>query len=271
MAASVGAVRHALFLAPFDQLADPHALVDVAAAAEEAGWDGVFLWDHVLRPPDESQDIADAWIALAAMACATTRIRLGTMVTPLVRRRVQVLARQTVTLDHLSKGRLVLGIGLGVDGGRELSAFGEETDPRRRGEHTDEAVVALHGLWSGERTTVHGRDVWVDGVTFLPRPVQRPRIPTWFAARGDALRPARRAGRHGDGLFPIEVDRSRLARMLDAVAAERGSLEGFDVAVRLSDGPSAFVDLRVTWVLHDFPPDVELAAVHSHITRAERS
>ncbi len=264
-------MRHALFLAPFNHLVDPHVMVEVAVAAEEAGWDGLYLWDHVLRPAEESRDIADAWIVLAAIACHTSRLRIGPMVTPLVRRRVQKVARETVTLDHLSRGRLTLGIGLGVDSGRELSGFAEETDPRRRGAHTDEAVIALQGLWSGERTTVHGHDVWVDGVTFRPRPLQQPRIPTWFAARGDALRPARRAGRHGDGLFPIEVDRDQLGRMLEAVAAERGSLDGFDVAIRSSDHPSALADLGVTWVLHDFAPDTSVNAVLRHIERAERA
>lgn len=263
-------MRHALFLAPFNHLADPHVMVELAVAAEEAGWDGLYVWDHVLRPPEESQDIADAWIVMAAIACHTERLRIGPMVTPLVRRRVQKVARETVTLDHLSRGRLTFGVGLGVDSGRELSAFAEATDPRRRGDHTDEAVVALHGLWSGERTTVHGRDVWVDGVTFLPRPVQQPRIPTWFAARRGALRPARRAGRHGDGLFPIEIDRDQLGPMLEAVAAERSTLDGFDVAVRLSDGPSRLADLGVTWVLHDFAPDTSVEAVLRHIERAER-
>lgn len=264
-------MRHALFLPPFNALADPLALVELSTAAEEAGWDGFFLWDHVLRPVQETREILDPWVVLAAVATATQRIRLGTMVTPLVRRRVQKLARETVTLDHLSGGRLVLGVGLGVDSGRELSAFGEPTDPRRRGDHTDEAIAALHGLWSGEETTLVGDHVHVDGVRFLPPPVQQPRIPTWFAARGDAIRPARRAGRHGDGLFPIEVDRGQLGRMLDAVAAERGTLDGFDVAVRDIDDPAALADLGATWVLHGRDTDATVTEVHEIIEQADRS
>jgi alkanesulfonate monooxygenase SsuD/methylene tetrahydromethanopterin reductase-like flavin-dependent oxidoreductase (luciferase family) len=256
-----GEVRHALFLPPFNALADPHALIELALAAEEAGWDGFFLWDHLLRPVDESREVLDPWIVLAGIAARTQRIIIGPMVTPLVRRRVQKLARETVTLDHLSRGRLVLGVGLGVDSGRELSAFGEPVDARARGDHTDEAIVALHGLWSGEPTTLRGDHVHVDDVTFLPRPVQQPRIPTWFAARGDAVRPARRAGRHGDGLFPIEVDRSQLGRMLDAVVAERGSLDDFDVAVRDIDSPDVLADLGITWVLHGRNTDATAAEV----------
>lgn len=264
-------MRHALFLPPFNALADPHALVELAVAAEEAGWDGFFVWDHVLRPVEESREILDPWIVLAAIATATSRLRIGTMVTPLVRRRVQKLARETVTLDLLSRGRLVLGVGLGVDSGRELSAFGEPVDARRRGDHTDEAVVALHSLWSGDEVTLVGQHVHVDGVRFLPRPVQQPRIPTWFAARGDSVRPARRAGRHGDGMFPIEVDRSQLGRMLDAVAAERGSLDGFDVAVRDIDRPAELADLGATWVLHGRDTDATVDEVHDVIANADRS
>jgi alkanesulfonate monooxygenase SsuD/methylene tetrahydromethanopterin reductase-like flavin-dependent oxidoreductase (luciferase family) len=201
---------------------------------------------------------------MAAIALRTERLVTGPLVTPLIRRRLSTLARQTVTLDHLARGRFVFGVGLGVDSGRELSAFGEETDARLRGDITDEAIVALQGLWSGEPTTVHGEHVFVDDVVYLPRPYQQPRIPTWFAARGDAVRPARRAGRFGDGIYPIEVDRSQLARMLDAVRAERGgTLAGFTVALREMDGPEGLLDLAgdadTIWVLRDLWPDITVA------------
>lgn len=256
-------IRHGIYLAPFDHLADPHVLGDVAVAAEDAGWDGLFLWDHVLRP-EPTRDIADPWICMAAIALRTERLVTGPLVTPLIRRRLSTLARQTVTLDHLARGRFVFGVGLGVDSGRELSAFGEETDARLRGDITDEAIVALQGLWSGEPTTVHGEHVFVDDVVYLPRPYQQPRIPTWFAARGDAVRPARRAGRFGDGIYPIEVDRSQLARMLDVVRAERGgTLAGFTVALREMDGPEGLLDLAgdadTIWVLRDLWPDITIA------------
>ena len=108
-------MKHALFLPPFGALADPGRLVQHAVAAEGAGWDAIFLWDHVLRRPEEPQEIADPWVAMAAIAAATTRIRIGPMVTPITRRRPIKLARETTTLDHLSSGRLTLGLGLGVD------------------------------------------------------------------------------------------------------------------------------------------------------------
>lgn len=106
-------MRHGVYLPPFNELSDPHVLMSLAVLCEEQGWDGFFLWDHVLRR-QEMMAVADAWTSLAGVACATERVRLGALVTPLARRRPQVLARQVVTLDHLSSGRVTLGLGLGI-------------------------------------------------------------------------------------------------------------------------------------------------------------
>jgi alkanesulfonate monooxygenase SsuD/methylene tetrahydromethanopterin reductase-like flavin-dependent oxidoreductase (luciferase family) len=247
-------VQHALYFAPFAELSDPEALLAVAVAAEEAGWDGLFLWDHVLRDPAEARDIADAWTMLAAVALRTERLRLGPMVTPASRRRVSTLVRQGTTVDHLSGGRLTVGLGLGVDTGGELSRFDEVVDPVTRGEILDEAADVLAQAWCGEHVEHHGRHLTVDGVTFTPRPVQRPSIPLWFAARDSALRPVRRAARH-DGLFIIDVDLPLLQRALAEVVDRRGSLDGFDVAVRVSpiDDPALLEEPGVTWAMHSFP------------------
>src|SRR3954447_17090939 len=152
----MAAMRRALFIPPFDDLADVRLLAELAAEAERAGWDGLFLWDHVLRP-DPPRRVADPWIALPAVAAATDRIRLGPMITPIVRRRPQKLAREVATLDHLSGGRVTLGLGLGVDTGRELSAFGEITDTVERGDVLDEGLALLRSLLSGEPVDHHGR------------------------------------------------------------------------------------------------------------------
>ena len=226
-------MKHALTLPPFGELADPLRLVEHAIAAEAAGWDAVFLWDHILRRPGEPQEIADPWVALAAVAAATTHLRIGPMVTPITRRRPIKLARESTTLDHLSGGRLTLGLGLGVDTSRELSGFDEITDARQRGRRLDEGTELLCALWSGERVDFHGEHFVADGVVALPRPLQQPRIPLWFAARGNARKPVRRAARY-DGLYPIEVDSHELTEMFDIVREERGSLDGFDVMVRPS-------------------------------------
>src|SRR6266545_1955255 len=143
-------MRSGLFLPPFDALADPGVVARLAAEAEEAGWQGVFVWDHV-RWREPVTDVADAWITLAAIATATHDIRLDPMVTPLARRRPVKVARETATLDRLSDGRLTLGVGLSSDRfGSEYSITGEELDDRRRARMLDEALEILQAAWSGE-------------------------------------------------------------------------------------------------------------------------
>ena len=224
-------VRHALYLPPFGEHADPHVMVELAVAAEEAGWDGIFLWDHMWRPTSDALDVADTWIMLAAIAAATERLRLGPTVTPLSRRRPQKVAREAVTLDQLSDGRLTLGVGLGVDSGGELQRFGECADEAVQAERLDEALEVIFGLWSGEEIDHHGPHFTADHVRFLPGPVQRPRIPVWGATRGPGRsKPLRRAARL-DGLFPVNTTSDQLEKMLEVVVDERGSLAGFDVAM----------------------------------------
>src|SRR5918996_3575707 len=173
-------MRRGVFLPIFDELADPATL---AVRAEARGWDGVFLWDHVLyRPPVAA--VTDPWIALAAIAAATDRIEIGPMVTPLARRRPWIVARQAVALDHLSGGRFVLGLGLGLDtSGGELSRFGEEIDDRRRAVMLDEGLDVLTGLLSGEPVDHDGDAYRIDGARFLPTPVRPGGMPIWLAAR----------------------------------------------------------------------------------------
>src|SRR6185436_10754896 len=153
----------------FDGLADPLVVARLAAEAEEAGWHGLFVWDHV-RWREPIVDVADPWITLAAMATATETLRLGPMVTPLARRRPVKVARETATLDRLSGGRLTLGVGLGSDKfGSELSITGEEVDDRRRARMLDESLELLATAWSGELVQHAGEHYTVDGMRFLPR------------------------------------------------------------------------------------------------------
>jgi alkanesulfonate monooxygenase SsuD/methylene tetrahydromethanopterin reductase-like flavin-dependent oxidoreductase (luciferase family) len=244
-------MRHALYLPPFGDFSDPHATVDLAIVAEEAGWDGIFLWDHMWRQPGETTEIADTWITLAAVASATQRLRLGPAITPLSRRRPQKVAREAITLDRLSDGRLTLGVGLGVNTGGELERFGESTDEDIRADMLDEALEVIIGLWSGEEVDHRGRYFTADQVRFQPGPVQQPRIPIWGAARGGCgTRPLRRAARL-DGLFPVDTSIDQLARMLDVVAAERGSMEGFDVAMLalVDTDLQPLASMGVTWAM----------------------
>lgn len=241
-------MKHAISAPPIGQLADPGLLVEAAIAAEEQGLDGLFLWDHVLRPEADPPEILDPWVVFGAQAQATTTIRLGPMVTPLTRRRPIKLAREAVTVDHLSNGRLTLGLGLGVDSGGELTRFGEITDARARGDRLDEGAALLRAMWSGEPVHHEGPAFRADGVTVLPRPVQRPGIPLWFAARGGSgLRPVRRAARF-EGLIPVEINGGQLSHLLDVVIAERGSLDGFDTMVNATSVTPKEAERRgATW------------------------
>ena len=240
-----------MFLPIFDELADPATLARLAVRAEDRGWDGVFLWDHVVyRPPVTSA--TDPWIALAAIASATERVQIGPMVTPLARRRPWIVARQAVALDRLSAGRFVLGVGLGLDSsGGELSRFGEETDDRRRAAMLDEGLDVLTGLLGGRSVDHHGEHYTVDGVTFLPTAARPGGIPIWLAARWPNRRPVARALRH-DGVFLIDTgDPASLAGIV-AEAAELG--RRFDVVVEGDPGSDAagWRDAGATWWLASF-------------------
>src|SRR5918994_5929799 len=186
-------MRSGLFVPVFDELADPTMVARLSAEAEDVGWDGVFVWDHV-RWREPVVDVADPWITLAAIATATERVRLGPMVTPLARRRPVKAARETATLDRLRSGRLTLGVGIGGDSfAREFSKTGAQLNDRTRGQMLDEALEILTTAWSGEPVHHHGDHYTVDDIQFLPRPVQRPGVPVWIAGFPGNARPMRRA------------------------------------------------------------------------------
>jgi alkanesulfonate monooxygenase SsuD/methylene tetrahydromethanopterin reductase-like flavin-dependent oxidoreductase (luciferase family) len=224
-------MRCAINVPNFGAFADTRALAQLAREAEEAGWDGFFLWDHIGGWPAPT---ADPWVALAAVAMTTSRIALGPLVTPLPRRRPWKVAREATTLDHLSNGRLILGVGIGDDAiGREYSAYGEQGDNRLHGEMLDEALDVVAGLWGAEPFTYRGKHYTISDVHFLPAPVQRPRIPIWVAATWPHQRPVRRAARW-DGLCPIRMDEQALTpeqvrEMLAIVHESRPATEPLDV------------------------------------------
>jgi alkanesulfonate monooxygenase SsuD/methylene tetrahydromethanopterin reductase-like flavin-dependent oxidoreductase (luciferase family) len=189
----------------FGEFSDPRAVMGVAAEAEEAGWHGVFVWDHLCwREP--VRQAGDPWMTLAAIAAATEQVRLGPMVTSLPRRHPAKVARESATLDRLSRGRLTLGVGIGIDRfGRELSKTGEQLDDRLRGQMLDESLEILTAAWSGEPVHHRGEHYTVDGIRFLPRPVQRRGVRVWVAGFPGNLKPLRRATRFArglDGLLP---------------------------------------------------------------------
>jgi alkanesulfonate monooxygenase SsuD/methylene tetrahydromethanopterin reductase-like flavin-dependent oxidoreductase (luciferase family) len=257
---SIDPMRSGLFLPLFDQLADPAIVARLSAEAEEAGWHGVFVWDHV-RWREPVVDVADAWITLAAIATSTERIRLGPMVTPLARRRPVKVARETATLDRLCGGRLTLGVGLGSDRfGSEYSITGEELDDRRRARMLDESLEILAAAWSGEPVHHRGEHYTVDGMRFLPRPVQRPGVPVWVAGYYGNAKPLRRAARH-QGFFPVNLEHpNQLAEIVADLTELRREIgreftEPFDVVAAFPPrtDPAPYAAAGGTWWMVEFP------------------
>lgn len=273
-------MQFGLFLPPFDELSEADAVAEVAVAAEAAGWDGLFLWDHMLAGP--RRPVADPWITMAAVASATTRIRLGPMVTPLARRRPWVLAREIATLDRLSRGRLVMGVGLGDDGWKEFSSFGEESDPVVRGQMLDEALEVLQHLLTGAPLVHQGPHFRIDTEGLTPASLQLP-VPIWVGGRWPKRRPLRRAA-SVQGFFPIfkatapwpGPDPATLAT-IRADLATAGVAEDFDLVVTwdlAAASPShvrrrlaGFEEAGVTWVLDGISVGTAKADVLRRVVR----
>ncbi len=193
----VSSLKHCLELPIYGDCADPRTLAEFAGLAERSGWDGVFLEDYIVHydKEDSPEHVFDPWIALAAMALSTSRVRIGTTVTPLARRRPWKVAREAVTIDYLSNGRLTLGVGLGdmAHEGRSFSCFGEAISAKTRANMVDEALRIIAGLWTGKPFSYSGHYYSVKEVTFLPVPLQKPRIPVWIGGNWPIHGPMRRA------------------------------------------------------------------------------
>jgi probable F420-dependent oxidoreductase len=222
-------MQFGIYIANYALKGNPSSFVKLAEAAEEAGWDGYFMWDHVY--PAESKLITDPWVVLAAIAAVTERIRLGTTVTPLPRRRPQKLAREVATIDNLSNGRFTLGVGLGDPAELEFAAFGENPSTKVRAEKLDESLEILEGLWSGEPFSFSGKHYHIDEVTFRPRPVQKPRVPIWCGGFWPKKAPFRRAARY-EGVFPLGAKNARdIADIHDYVKQNQPVEKDFDLVI----------------------------------------
>jgi probable F420-dependent oxidoreductase len=249
-------MRYGIVVSNLDDYADPRLVVRLARAAEEAGWETFFVWDHlgfVWGSPS-----SDPWISLSAVAVRTTHLKLGTAITPLARRRPQVVANALASLDLLSGGRMIFGAGLG--GVREeFTAFGEPGDAKERARMLDEGLTVLDGLWSGEPLTHHGQHYHLENVSLAPLPLQRPRIPIWIGGEGAPA--LRRAARWDGWLAPatspegMAKDPERIAEMVAEIQHHRRADTPFEVAV---DGysepgdptlPRAYEAAGATWWL----------------------
>lgn len=268
-------MKFAINLPNFGSFSDPRLIAGLAREAETSGWDGMFIWDHVMWTHPQNFAVAEPWVTLGAMALATERLRIGAMVTPLPRRRPWQVARQATTLDHLSGGRAVLGVGIGGDWFGDYSRFGEPADDRTRGAQLDEALEVVAGLWSGEPFSYAGTHYTVRDTQFLPAPLQQPRIPIWVAGVWPGTKPFRRAARY-DGIAPIPRNDAPLTpddvrAMLAYIQPHRAAGGPYDVV--LSGAPlareqyAALAEAGATWYQDGFFAEDSADEVRAHIRR----
>lgn len=227
-------MRYGIYLSNFGKAISARSLADLADEAERAGWDGFFLWDQILGSKSNRLPMVDPWVALTAMAMKTEHIRLGTTVTPLARRRPWKLARETVTLDHLSKGRLTLSVGLGDPPDAEFSHFGEDADLQIRAKKLDEGLEILTGLWNGKAFEFRGEQFSLEKTVFRPPAFQSPRIPIWVGGFWPNKAPFRRAALW-DGAFPLKSGSKMTGKDLQEIRAyieqHRESTGHFDLVM----------------------------------------
>jgi alkanesulfonate monooxygenase SsuD/methylene tetrahydromethanopterin reductase-like flavin-dependent oxidoreductase (luciferase family) len=252
-------MRYGIVIANLGDYADPRLTVRLARAAEAAGWEAFFVWDHlgfVRGVPS-----GDPYVILSAVAASTTRLKLGLAVTPLARRRPQIVANALASLDLLSAGRVIFGAGLGGVP-EEFTAFGDPGDAKQRAAMLDEGLAILDGFWSGETVTHRGPHYVVEGVSLEPLPLQRPRIPIWIGGEGGpALRRAARwdgwlapATSH-DGTPTMAKSPERIAEMVATIRRHRTTAAPFEVAIDgYSDAgdptlPRAYGAAGATWWL----------------------
>jgi alkanesulfonate monooxygenase SsuD/methylene tetrahydromethanopterin reductase-like flavin-dependent oxidoreductase (luciferase family) len=228
-------MQYGISISPAGPGGDPAAMAELAVAAEQAGWDGIFLEDYIVYQGHAGMATYDPWVTMAAMAAATSRVRLGTSVTPLPRRRPWQLASEAMTLDQLSRGRLILGVGSGDINDHGFSATGEPLAPAVRAQLLDESLQIITGLWTGEPVSFHGRHFQVEQLRLSPRPVQRPRIPVWVG--GDwLLRGVKARVTRWDGCCvykgsPEEEWQDMTAADVAEIRATVGGRPGFDIAL----------------------------------------
>ena len=267
-------VKYATNVPNFGDYFHPNTLAELASDAEDVGGDGFFIWDHISGPTEWKVPVGnsvvliahapytDPYVALTAIAMKTERIRIGALVTPLARRRPWKLARETVSIDHLSNGRLVLGFGLGGTM-VEFEAFGENGDTKVRAKKLDEGLDILTGLWTGKPFSYSGEHYQLDEMTFMPKPVQSPRVPIWVACFWPNKKPLRRAARF-DGVAPAPADWTKeitpedVTKIVAYIAKHRSATVPFDVVMGGQTPPDSekgaeivrpYVESGATWSL----------------------
>ena len=255
-------IKYGITIIQFNEFADPELVVEFAEEAEKAGWDGIFLIDHVYFNREQIPSIAETWVLLAAIAARTKRIKIGTSVTALPRYPPWQFAKMAATLDVLSKGRLILGLGLGGPA-VEYETFGQKYDLKILAEKMDESLDILQGLWTGEMFSFEGKHYQIDRACLRPKPVQSPRIPLILGGSWPHKKPFIRAAKY-DGIMPIHKDFPRdltpaqLKEIKDIIKDHRKISDPFEVMILGStffnqdkrfEIIQSYKDIGITWWL----------------------
>ncbi len=257
-----GETKYGLYVPNFGKASHPQTLAQLAKEAEKHGWDGFFLWDHLVEW-EKRVPISDSFTALAAMAVKTNRIRIGTTLTPLPRLKPWIAARQTATLDQLSDGRLVLGVGLGAKESCDYPRFGENADNRVLAQKLDESLEIITGLWTGKPFSHKGMHYKLGKTVFQPTPKQKPRIPIWVGGFWPRKGPFKRAA-NWDGTIPLVVPEGLpkpddLKQIIAYIKEHRTATAPFDLVnigwttgtnrARDAEKLAAYQDAGITWWL----------------------
>jgi len=256
--------KFGIYIANYGITNDPQDYVDLAILSENNGWDGFFLWDHVFLSSNKMQPFLDPWIILSAVAVKTKRIKLGTTVTPLARRRPWIVAKQVSTLDQLSKGRMILGVGLGID--LDFSNFGENTDLLIRSEKLDESLHILKGLWANKPFTFKGKHFHIKEVEFFPKPFQE-KIPIWVGGTWPIKKPFQRAAQY-DGVFPLKAGEEEslspndYREIIKYIKQYRSSFDSYDIIKSIystgikeeDEWINDYLNIGITWFVEAIWP-----------------
>ena len=247
-------------------------VLEIATEAEAHGWDGFFTWDGIApgngefweeaNSQPESMSVFDPWAVLSAAAVKTERVQLGAMIFPLSRRRPWKVAREAMTVDHLSNGRLVIPVGLGaIDEAGFARVHPEVTDRKARAERLDETIDILERAWSGKPFSYEGTHYQLENVAFWPPSVQQPRIPLWSVGSWPRPKSMARAARL-DGIIPSMADdpfrqpsADDIREVVEWMRAHRETDAPFDVVI---EGTSPAND--TTWVDGTLRPLAEAGA-----------
>ena len=226
-------IRHGLHIPNFGRAAHPKTLARLASEAEKHGWDGFFLWDHLVEW-DKRIPIYDTYTSLAAVSVNTDRMRIGTSLTPVPRHKPWAIARQAVALDELSDGRLILSVGLGAKESCDYERFGETAENKVLAEKLDESLAVINGLWTGRPFGFNGKHYRMGKSVFLPTPRQKPRIPIWVGGFWPRKGPFERAAKW-DGVLPLRepgelLEPQELKEITGFIKKHRTSRAPFNVA-----------------------------------------